>query len=91
MAVYVYDVNEVNMNIDGKIVIGYLEGIMVLCVKDEEKFLIKVSVKGDVSVVIKNNLLGIIMFIFFMGLLFVFYLNGLVNMVKIFLIWVIGG
>ncbi|MEH2977199.1 MULTISPECIES: phage structural protein [Bacillus] len=91
MAAYVYDANEVNTNIDGKIVTGYSEGTMVSCAKDEEKFSTKVSAKGDVSVATKNNPLGTITLTLSMGSPFVPYLNGLANTAKTFPIWVTGG
>ncbi|WP_353856437.1 DUF3277 domain-containing protein [Bacillus sp. Bos-x628] len=91
MAAYVYDANEVNTNIDGKIVTGYSEGTMVSCSKDEEKFSTKVSAKGDVSVATKNNPLGTITLTLSMGSPFVPYLNKLANTAKTFPIWVTGG
>lgn len=91
MAAYVYDANEVNTNIDGKIVTGYSEGTMVSCSKDEEKFSTKVSAKGDVSVATKNNPLGTITLTLSMGSPFVPYLNKLANTAQTFPIWVTGG
>ncbi|WP_342412419.1 DUF3277 domain-containing protein [Bacillus sp. FSL K6-1560] len=91
MAAYVYDANEVNTNIDGKIVTGYSEGTMVSCSKDEEKFSTKVSAKGDVSVATKNNPLGTIKLTLSMGSPFVPYLNKLANTAQTFPIWVTGG
>ncbi|MBA5716325.1 phage structural protein [Bacillus subtilis] len=91
MAAYVYDANEVNTNIDGKIVTGYSEGTMVSCAKDEEKFSTKVSAKGDVSVATKNNPLGTITLTLSMGSPFVPYLNKLANTAQTFPIWVTGG
>ncbi|MCY8932504.1 phage structural protein [Bacillus atrophaeus] len=91
MAAYVYDANEVNTNIDGKIVTGYSEGTMVSCAKDEEKFSTKVSAKGDVSVATKNNPLGTITLTLSMGSPFVPYLNKLANTAQAFPIWVTGG
>lgn len=88
---YVYDANEVNTNIDGKIVTGYSEGTMVSCAKDEEKFSTKVSAKGDVSVATKNNPLGTITLTLSMGSPFVPYLNKLANTAQTFPIWVTGG
>ncbi|MGQ9028328.1 phage structural protein [Bacillus licheniformis] len=91
MTAYVYDANEVNTNIDGKIVTGYSEGTMVSCSKDEEKFSTKVSAKGDVSVATKNNPLGTITLTLSMGSPFVPYLNKLANTAQTFPIWVTGG
>ena len=91
MAAYVYDANEVNTNIDGKIVTGYSEGTMVSCAKDEEKFSTKVSAKGDVSVATKNNPLGTITLTLSMGSPFVPYLNKMANTAQRFPIWVTGG
>ncbi|PAY13484.1 DUF3277 domain-containing protein [Bacillus sp. 7705b] len=91
MAAYVYDANEVNTNIDGKVVTGYSEGTMVSCSKDEEKFSTKVSAKGDVSVATKNNPLGTITLTLSMGSPFVPYLNKLANTAQTFPIWVTGG
>ena len=91
MAAYVYDANEVNTNIDGKIVTGYSEGTMVSCSKDEEKFSTKVSAKGDVSVATKNNPLGTITLTLSMGSPFVPYLNKMANTAQRFPIWVTGG
>ncbi|MEC1661040.1 phage structural protein [Bacillus mojavensis] len=91
MAAYVYDANEVNTNIEGKIVTGYSEGTMVSCAKDEEKFSTKVSAKGDVSVATKNNPLGTITLTLSMGSPFVPYLNKLANTAQTFPIWVTGG
>ncbi|ASC83618.1 phage structural protein [Bacillus subtilis] len=91
MAAYVYDANEVNTNIDGKIVTGYSEGTMVSCAKDEEKFSTKVSAKGDVSVATKNNPLGTITLTLSMGSPFVPYLNKMANTAQTFPIWVTGG
>ncbi|ASK24764.1 phage structural protein [Bacillus subtilis] len=88
---YVYDANEVNTNIDGKIVTGYSEGTMVSCAKDEEKFSTKVSAKGDVSVATKNNPLGTITLTLSMGSPFVPYLNKMANTAQRFPIWVTGG
>ncbi|MED4977222.1 DUF3277 domain-containing protein [Weizmannia sp. FSL K6-0777] len=55
-----YDPNLVTVTVAGRFITGFAEGTMVECEKDEDKFSTKVSAKGEVSLVVKNNPLGTI-------------------------------
>ncbi|WP_100488555.1 phage structural protein [Sporolactobacillus pectinivorans] len=83
-----YDPNLVTVSVNGIALVGFSDGALVQCSKDNDSFTTKVSAQGSVGVAINNNNLGTIKVTLMQTSPSVTYLNQLAKSKTPFPIWV---